>query len=182
MRKKSGLIILILIMVLQLCVPAGMIIYKITERNTIIKNGLYVKIELESFTYSNGKLLLDTPLPDDGWDMLYAELENVSTTDFYKLQLVADKPAHDFYIKSSQESYFELPVNKIKVDNFENIDYIHFLKISEDDDWWDKIFFKKFKRAYLEAYVYQGKVYPKAVYIDSKEANEYLAKINEDKQ
>lgn len=183
MRKKSGLIALILVILFQLCIPTGMVVWEVTENNRIVKNGLCVKLELESFSYSNGKLHLDTPpLPDDGWNMQYAELVHNAATGYYELQLISNKPTHDFYIKSSQKTYFEFPANKIKVDKFENLDYLLFFKENEDDDWVDKLLYNQFKRAYLEAYVYKGKVIPVAVYIDGKEADEYLNRLNENRK
>ncbi len=181
MRKKSGLIILILVMVIQLCVPIGMVAFEVIENNTIIKNGLCVKLELESFSYSNGKLHFDLP-SDYEWGTKYAQLVHNGTTGYYEIQSTKGKPEGDFYIKSDDFDYFEFPINSIEVSKYENLDYVHFVKENEDDDWWDKLLHNQFRRAYLEAYVYKGKVIPVAVFIDGVDADTYLERLNEDKQ
>ena len=179
MRKKSGFIILIIVIVLQLCVPAGMIAYKTAETNAITENGELVKIKISSMTYTEGVVEFDIITYDD-WGNFYAEIQETDTI-YAKLVLRETKPEGDFYIKSNDKYEFDFPVRKIKTEDFSNLEYIYFIEKTGNESWWDKIiaFHELYDYAYLEAYVYKGKVVPVAVYVNGVEINTYLSRLNE---
>ncbi|MBQ8209875.1 MAG: hypothetical protein IJZ35_04775 [Clostridia bacterium] len=180
MRKKSGLIVLILVIVLQLCVPAGMIIYKNAEHNTIVENGELCKFKIKDMYYRKGKLDINIETYDD-WAMQFADVQ-ADSIGYAELLLTDTKPEGSIYIESSDKDEFDFPVEAIKTEEFENLEYVYFFEKTGEEDWWDELIHEMYNRAYLEAYVYEGKVSPVAVYIDGVEANVYLSRLNEDKQ
>lgn len=182
MRKNLRIIILIIVIVLQLCVPAGMIAYKTAETNTIIENGELFKFKIDSMDYNDGKLEIDIDTFDD-WGNLYAEVQT-SITGYAELILTETKPQGSIYIKSSDKYEFDFPVDVIKTDKFSNLDHIYLFQKKGDEKWWDYALSYReiYNIAYLEAYVYEGKVVPVGVYINGVKANTYLSRMNEEKQ
>lgn len=182
MRKKSGFIILISIIVLQLCVPVGMIAYKTAETNSIIENGELVKIKISSMTYTEGLVEFDIITYND-WGMYYAEIQK-SDTVYAELVLTDIEPKGDIYIKSNDKYEFDFPVQQIKTEDFSNLEYIYFIEKTGNESWLDKAiaFHELYNFAYLEAYVYKGKVVPVGIYINGIDINTYLSRMNEEKK
>ncbi len=182
MRKKSGFIMLIIIIVLQLCVPVGMIVYKTAETNAITENGELVKFKISSMTYSKGAVEIDIITYND-WGNYYAEIEKTDT-GYADLVLTDVKPEGDIYVKSNDKYEFDFPVHQIKTENFSKLEYVYLIQKTGNEDWWDKIIanHELYSSAYLEAYVYKGKVVPVGVYINGIDINIYLSRLNEEKK
>lgn len=177
MRKKSGLICVIIVIILQLCVPGGMVAAEIIENKQIVDNGIKVKLDIVNAIYHDEELTIDIDT-SESWGKLYAQLVCRGDTGYYDLVFCEEKPADDFYIESADEFYFEFPVDYIKVKEHEDVNSIFMRKRTDDDMPGVTIGnVRLFDRACLEAYIYQGKVLPVKVYIDSLEADEYIEKL-----
>lgn len=181
MRKKLPFIILAIIMLVQICVPVGLITYHKIDSNLAEAKGEKFRFDIGYLSYySNGLLFFDveerTPWE---WGCIYAEIE-VAEDGYVTLNYSEMKPKGNYYIKSSEHKDFYFPITEIKTDSFEHLYDITFNK--KYSDYFSSItgvenFY--FKEAYLEAYVYKGRVGAPKIYIDGIEANEYLSMLNE---
>lgn len=177
MRKKSGLILLVITILFQLCVPTGMVVSEVLENKQIVENGIKVKLDIVQATYREGEMYIDIDT-SKSWGKLYAQTVRRGDTGYYDLVFCDEKPADDFFIESSDEFYFEFPVDYVKVKEHEDVNAIFLRKRTDDDVPGFTIGnVRLFDRACIEAYIYQGKVLPVKVYIDSLEADKYIEKL-----
>lgn len=179
MRKNRGFIVLIVIIILQLCIPVGMIVYKTTENTRTEENGVLCRFEISSMTYKDGELEFDIDIATyDDPGKNYAEIEtNISGNA--QLTLTDEQPDDPFYIKSSDKYAFDFPLSVYKTEKYENLERIYLSKKTDDDSLFTFSNHYRYNSAYLEAYVYNGSVSIVNIYIDGVEADEYLRRIAE---
>ena len=182
MRKKLPYIFLAIIIFIQICVPVGMITYHKIDSNLAEAKGEKFRIDISHLTYhSNGILFFDVEARNPWkWGCIYAEIE-VAEDGYVTLNYSEKKPKGNYYIKSSEHKDFYFPLTEIKTDSYDHLYDITFNK--KYSDYFSSIngvenFY--FKEAYLEAYVYKGRVGAPKVYIDGVEADKYLAILDEE--
>ncbi len=178
MRKKLPYIFLAIIIFIQISVPVGMIIYQKIDSNLAETKGEKFRFYIDRLSYSHeGKLFFDVERKSPWmWEHTYAEIE-VDEYGYAKLPLTDKKPNGNNYIKSSYPNEFEFPINEVDTDFYE---YLYSMDLHKDYSEYDyNTPFGYYKEAYLEAYVYKGRVGSPKVYIDGIDANEYLSLLNE---
>ena len=178
MRKKLPYILLTIVLFIQICVPVGMIVYQKIDSNLAEAKGEKFRFALSHLSYSNqGKLsfVVDTK-SERKMERLYAEIE-VSDDGFVKLNLTDNKPENNHYIKSASEYKFKFPINEIDTGYYDNVYSMIFYNTNSDYDYNPTIGYCK--EAYLEAYVYKGRVDGAKIYIDGLAAEEYLSILND---
>ena len=174
MRKKLPYIFLAIVIFIQICVPVGMIVYQKIDSNLARAKGEKFMFVIDRLSYSHdGKLHFDINRRSEWkWEDAFAEIE-VAEDGFANLILTDDKPKSKYYIKSSSPYTFEFPIDEIDTDAYENIYSMELNK------YYDYNEFGYYNEAYLEAYVYKGRVDAVKIYIDGMEADEYLKKLDE---
>lgn len=178
MRKKLRLIILIVIIIAQICVPVGMVVHKNVSIISAREKGEKYKFNLKSVTYSDGYVdfSVDYPYVSGG---NYAALEK-DENGYAVFTMLVNKPKENNYIKSGYYGGFSFPVTGIETEKFKNItDRIWLCSwndlgdiYSAEDDW------VCYNESYLEGYVYKGTVVADSVYIDGVEIDEFLKELN----
>lgn len=178
MRKKLPYIFLAIIIFIQICVPIGMITYQKIDSNLAEAKGEKFRFYIDYLSYSpQGKLYFDVDTRSPWkWDHTYGEIE-VDEEGYAKLILAEKKPKRVYYIKSAYPHEFEFPVSEIDTDSYVYLYGMDFQKDYSDYDY--NTPFGYYKEAYLEAYVYKGRVGNPKIYIDGMEADEYLAILDE---
>lgn len=179
MRKKLPYIFLAIIIFIQICVPVGMITYQKFDSNLAEAKGEKFRFHIDHLSYSpQGKLYFDVDTRDMEWEweQTYAEIE-IDEDSFAKLVLKDKKPRINYYIRSSDPYYFTFPISEIDTDSYVYLYGMDFQKDYSDYDY--NTPFGYYKEAYLEAYVYKGRVGSPKIYIDGMEAYEYLAILDE---
>lgn len=181
MRKKLPYIILAIIMFIQICVPVGLITYQKIDSNLAEAKGEKFRFYIDNLSYhpgpNNGILFfaVETRTPWK-WDCIYADIE-VDEEGYVILNYSEKKPKGDYYIKSSEHKDFYFPIDEVKTNSYEHLYEMYFNKDYSDYDYYTP--FGYYKEAYLEAYVYKGRVGAPKVYIDGMEADEFLSDLNE---
>lgn len=179
MRRKLPLIILITIMLVQLFIPAGLIMYQNSSEETTQTKGEIFIFEIHNIAYSNKKLTFNVKLPYGIADNRYLIAEN-NGGDFSTLTYTNEKPETEYYIKSDERGFFSFPVNHITTDEYKNLETAIFFKLTEPDEYTEADEgFVYFTEAYMYAYVYKGKISISKVFIDGIEAKEYLQQLND---
>lgn len=191
MRKKLPFIILSVIMFIQICVPVGLITYQKIDSNLAEAKGEKFRFHIDNLSYhpgpNNGILFFAveerTPWK---WGCIYTDIE-VDEDGYVILNYSEKKPKGDYYIKSSEHKDFYFPIDEVKTNSYEHLYEMHFNKKYSDiyvstpgiyvstpgiEDFY-------YEEAYLEAYVYKGRVGAPKVYIDGMEADEFLSDLNE---
>ena len=174
MRKKLPYIFLAIVIFIQICVPVGMITYHKIDSNLAEAKGEKFRFVIDRLSYSHeGKLyFVINSRSEWKWEDKYAEIE-VAEDGFVNLILTDNKPEGNYYITSSSEYNFEFPIDEIDTEYYENIYSMELHR------YYDYNEFGYYDEAYLEAYVYKGRVGAPEIYIDGMEADEYLAILDE---
>lgn len=182
MRKKLPFVILAIIIFIQICVPVGLITcYKI-DSNLAEAKGEKFRFYIDNLSYhpgpNNGILFfaVEERTPWE-WGRIYANIE-VDEEGYVILNYSEKKPKGDYYIKSSEHKDFYFPITSVITDTYDHLYDMTFTKSYSDY----YIPFGYYKEAYLEAYVYKGRVGAPKVYIDGMEADEYLSLLDQDIQ
>ena len=178
MRKKLPIILLCVLIFIQICVPAGMIVYNTIDTNIAQAKGEkfrfrvdniscwrdgYIHFSVSSITWNPGKAI-------------YADIE-VDADGYAHLNLTETKPLHNNYVKSSAKDSFYFPVDYVRTKEYPNIDYMLFYQ-NYSDTYTPTGIDHYYNEAYLEAYVYKGRVGNLILYIDGLEAEEYFSNLN----
>lgn len=182
MRKKLPFIILVIIMFVQICIPIGLITYDKIDSSLAEIKGEKFRFNLNYLSYdgNQGKLYFSVDTRSSWmWESNYAEIE-VCEDGLVKLLLTNKKPEGDYYIKSKYPNEFTFPLSEIDTDSYENLYNMEFCKDYSEYDYYTP--FGYYKDAYLEAYVYKGRVGAPKIYIDGMEADEYLSMLNESRK
>lgn len=181
MRKKLPYIFLAIIIFIQICVPVGMITYQKIDSNLAEAKGEKFRFYIDSLSYhpgpNNGILFfyIEERTPWE-WGCIYADIE-VDEEGYAILNYSEKKPKGDYYIKSSEHKDFYFPITEIITESYYHLYNIELQKDYSDYDY--NTPFGYYKDAYLEAYVYKGRVGAPKIYIDGMEADEYLSMLNE---
>lgn len=178
MRKKLPFIILAIIIFVQICVPVGLIIYHKIDSTLAETKGEKFRFHIDYLSYSiEGKLFFDVDTKTQWmWEHIYADIE-IDEEGYAIFNLSKEKPDSNYYIKSSQPKEFYFPVTDIKTDTYDHLYSMTFNKDYSDYDYYTPLGY--YKEAYLEAYVYKGRVGAPKIYIDGMEAEEFLSNLNE---
>ena len=186
MLKKHGLLLLVIVMIIQLCVPAGMIVSKLAISFLTEKYGTEYKIPLDyvSFNKETGFLYYNLYSGDESDGFFHpVPFYSVATGEdgFAVLTPGFEKPKHSSYIASKKEAYiYEYLVGHIYIGKLKSIDLLWLLdeKVMIDDpdedySWYDGTI-ACYSEAYLLAYVYNGNISIKEVYIDGIPAKQFI--------
>lgn len=180
MKNKLRIIILVVVIVLQILLPVGMIIYENVTSGYTTEKGEIFRFRLERVTCSEYSIIFSVENPTV-WGVKYAVLEN-DQDGFAVMTGSNKKPSGNNYIKSKSKR-FDFPVNTIETDEFKGKLKMITLYSSRvysdlekaDLDGWREMFFKE---AYVEAYVYKGEVVPIAVYVEGLPLKEFVVNQN----
>ena len=178
MLKKYCLGLLIAVIIIQLCVPAGMIISTFAVSSQAEKYGTEYKIPLDyiSFNEDNGFLHYNT------YGYRYEPYISVSegVDGFAVLTSVSEEPENSSYIKNKKSGYsYQFPVDRIHVGKLKRADKLWLLdERNEDDERWYEGTIAYYSKAYLQAYVYNGKISVKDVFIDGVPAKQFIARFD----
>ncbi|NLA76280.1 MAG: hypothetical protein GX851_00355 [Clostridiales bacterium] len=189
MLKRHGLKIFIVVIILQLCVPSGMIGANVIHQTNIINRGTLYKFKLESVHYegynaSENKITFTIDNSAKKYRKRYFEIyaEISEGDDGYALMsMTEDKPRTKSYIKSSYAHEFFFPEAYLNAENYSGLEYCTFSKEGKDIFIISNTFFEdqiRFKEAYAEIYVYKGDVSVKEIYIDGVPVDIVLSRLN----
>ena len=186
MLKKYGLGLLIAVIVIQLCVPVYMIVNVFAASYQAEKYGTEYKIPLDHIAVDeeSGFLYFSVRYYADESYYNYMHEPYTSLTEgedgFAVVKPVYDKPAHSSYIKNKKDGYaYIFPADRISVGKPKYTDALWLLdEFNEDDDQWYSGTIVYYSEAYLQAYVYNGKISVKNVYIDGIPANQFIAQYD----
>lgn len=179
MRKKLPFLILSIIIFIQICVPVGLITYHKIDSNLAEAKGEKFRFYIDNLSYhpgsDNGILFfaVEERTPWE-WDRIYADIE-VDEEGYAILNYSEKKPKGDYYIKSSEHKDFYFPITSVITKTYDHLYVMTFNK--NYSDYYTP--FGYYNEAYLEAYVYKGRVGALKVYIDGMEADEFLSNLNE---
>lgn len=188
MLKKYGLVLLVAVIIIQLCVPAGMIISSFAVSSQAEKYGTEYKIPLGYISLdekNNGFLYYDVYSCGYGFEPYLSVSEGKD--GLAVLTPVEDEPEGSSYIKKKRNSGYSyiFPTDRIHVGRLKHTDelWLRYLPdliddLGEDDKWVYDGDIVYYSEAYLLAYVYNGKLSVKDVYIDGLPAKQFLAQIN----
>ena len=190
MLKKHGLLLLVIVMIIQLCVPAGMIANRLMRSFLTEKYGTEYKIPLDyvSFDEETGFLYYNLYSGDESDGVFYpVPFYSVVTGEdgFAVLTPGFEKPKHSSYIASRKEGYtYEYLVGRMHIGKLKTIDSFWLLdeKVMIDDpdedyDWFEGTI-ACYSEAYLHAYVYNGNISVKEIYIDGIPAKQFIARFD----
>ena len=178
MRKKLPLILLCVLIFIQICVPVGMLTYHTIDTNIAEAKGEkfrfrvdniscwrdgYIHFSVSSIIWNPGKAVYGNIIVDE---------EGYATLD-----ITETKPEHNNYVKSSAKDSFYFPVDYVRTKEYPNIDYMLFYQ-NYSDTYTPTGIDHYYNEAYLEAYVYKGRVGNLILYIDGLEAEEYFSNLN----
>lgn len=187
MRKKLPFVILAIIMFAQICVPVGLITYQKIDSNLAEAKGEKFRFYIDNLSYHpgpNNGILFFAVEERTPWELgcIYADIE-VDEEGFAILNYSEKKPKGNYYIKSSEHKDFYFPIDEVKTNSYEHLYEMHFNK-KYSDFYVSVPGIEKFyyEEAYLEAYVYKGRVGAPKVYIDGMEADEFLSLLNQNIQ
>ena len=179
MRKKLPYIFLAIIIFIQICVPVGMITYQKIDRNLAEAKGEKFRFYIDNLSYhpgpNNGILFfaVEERTPWE-WGCIYTDIE-VDEDGYVILNYSEKKPKGNYYIRSSEHKDFYFPITSVITATYDHLYDMTFNK--NYSDYYTP--FGYYNEAYLEAYVYKGRVGAPKVYIDGMEADEYLSMLNE---
>lgn len=184
MRKKLPFLILSIIIFIQICVPVGLITYHKIDSNLAEAKGEKFRFYIDNLSYlpgpNNGILWFSveerTPWE---WGCIYTDIE-VDEDGYVILNYSEKKPKDNYYIKSSEHKDFYFPITSVITETYDHLYDMHFNKKYSDiyvsTPGIENFYYEE---AYLEAYVYKGRVGAPKVYIDGMEADEFLSHLNE---
>lgn len=179
MLKKHGLALLIAVIVIQLCVPLGMVMSTVAASSKAEKYGTEYKIRLSYIRYDikHGAINYDYYL-----GYLYSQYFTVSEGEegFAELTPVSEKPEHSSYLEFEKSGYhYVFPSNRFYVGKLKNVNAL-WLDDSQEEDFMTPYneFVAHYTEAYLDCYVYNGKISVKELYIDGVPAKEFIAIID----
>lgn len=176
MLKKYGLGLLVAVIIIQLCVPFGMIISSFATSSRAEKYGTEYKIPLDSISLDgeNGFLFYN----------VYHFEPYISVTEgedgFAVLTPVYEKPEGSSYIKNKKigYDYHQFPADRFHVGRLKHIDKLWLVDDRNDDEWWYERNVAYYSEAYFQAYVYNGKISVKDVFIDGIPAKQFIARFD----
>jgi hypothetical protein len=187
-------------MALQLCVPAGMIGFNHAYKALAERYGSLCKFPVSTVVYTGDyggevepSLSFDIAMPGNSSDYDFftetGELESakpyavISTGSdgFAVMSLTEERPDTDTYVKSIENLYsFEFPANTMEI---KGPTYKNSVSFAQGDAEYSRRFWGPllylFDEAYLEAYVYKGRVYVKEIYVDGVAIESKLAEVME---
>lgn len=184
MREKIKRIITVAIVLLQLSVPAGLIIMQRVETNLIEKYGQSFIFEATRFHFFNGHMNMYL-LTNGEWlemndkirYMIVDKDENGKTV----YTATDTKPEGDNYIDTRIDRYDGESFPNIFIDTqiYENLNDIVLVKTAtvQPPDSDEHLVY--YKDVTAEAKVYKGKIIITQVYIDSIDYETYFEKLNE---
>ena len=177
MRKKLPLILLCVLIFIQICVPVGMIIYNRIDSTLPETKGEKFRFHVENIFYIDGHVYFNTKeYQHSSAKTIYAEV-NVDDDGYADLYLEKKRPDGDFYVKSRYKDSFSFPIPYVITKDYPFIGERNFSK-----NYWDTYtptgVDSYYTEAYLEAYVYKGRVGNAVLYIDGLEAEEYFENLN----
>lgn len=190
MFKKHGLKLLIALIVIQLCVPAGMILSSFTVSSKTEKYGTEYRIPVDYMSFNEGNgFLYYSVNPGTNGAFNYTGKPYTSLSEgedgFAVLESVYEAPENSSYIKNKKNgNIYSFPASRIYVGKLKYADGLWLVdkRDVEDDEWYENWLDDEtvtyYSEVYLLAYVYNGKVSVKDVYIDGVPAKEFFAQID----
>lgn len=179
MRKKLMTVFLVITLVVQLFVPAVMITCRYMEQHIAEENGEMFTFSVTQMSYYNSsfhfRMILNTRN-----NYLVPE---VFTDGIAYFKSYDEKPDTDTYIDCSMRDYrtseygVSFPDIYIVTDDYRNLEFVEFMRHHYYED--EKSGYVYYDECLVEAYVYKGKLFVSAVYIDGVDAKEYLSNLNE---
>lgn len=178
MRKKLPFILLSVLIFIQICVPVGMIVYNRIDSTLAETKGEKFRFRVENIIYDNGGYVhFNTKEYNHTSDItIYAEVK-VDDNGYADLYLTKKRPDSDYYVKSQYKDGFYFPVPFVITKDYPFIGHRDFYK-NHSDTYTPTGVDNYYNEAYIEAYVYKGRVGKLVLYIDGLEAEEYFANLN----
>ena len=177
MRKKLPLILLCVLIFIQICIPVGMIIYNKIDSTLPETKGEKFRFHVENIFYIDGHVHFNIKeYQHSSAKTIYAEVK-VDDDGYADLYLAKKRPDGNYYVKSQYKDSFSFPVSYVKTNDYPFIGDRDFYK-NYWDDYTPTGVDGYYTEAYLEAYVYKGRVGKPVLYIDGLEAEEYFSNLN----
>ena len=178
MRKKLQFILLSILIFIQICVPVGMITYNAIDSNIAEAMGEKFRFRVDNIRCLNDGYIhfsVSSIIWNPG-KTIYADTE-VDADGYVTLNLTEIRPEHNNYVKSSDRDVFYFPIDYVRTKEYPNIDYFQLYK-NYSDTYTPTGIDHYYNEAYLEAYVYKGRIGKLVLYIDGLEAEEYFSNLN----
>ena len=183
MSKKSGTVMLVAVIALQLLFSVRTAYLRDANAREAKKHGTLYSFEIESLSYSTNSDLsytVECSKLFSGYVHRYNGTAYVAVSEgeegFADMVQCFGAPEGSSYIDIDEHGNFSFPANSIDVGIISGFSNAFFVK--ENSYYSDNPNNIVFKSAWLEAYVYNGKVFPVEVYIDSVTAREYITQLS----
>lgn len=178
MLKKHGLALLIAVIVIQLCVPLGMVMSTVAVASQAEKHGTEYKIRVINIRYDKKHGAINYDL---GYWLHDKYLTVSQGEDGFAVLSGSEKPENSSYLEGEELAYsYKYPAPRFYVGKLKNLNDLWLSDDPLEEDCMTPYneFVAHYTEAYLDCYVYNGKISVKELYIDGVPAKEFIANID----